>query len=319
MKWLLLSAAIAVTLGACTTNPNKIGATYVSPLKYANYDCQQLIAEQSNIERRVAALHAMLKKENSGDKWATGVGIVLFWPALFFLAGNNDVQEAEYAQLKGDYDAIQSALVQKKCSMPASATVGSPSNSTEQAASVAVAQPVSQLRAVNEKEKTDCEFIQSITKGAGGTGDVSTHLEKAMDRALNEAANSGANSYFVVDASTTASGATVILEALKCRLTSDETVKSAVTQVKLPAGKVIEQQAPPAKEIIEHETSPAEEVIAQDVPPPGLSEPELGDEYERMKSRKNPSRAYLDDPLDVPPLKDSPLRRGETVYIIRHG
>ena len=91
----------------------------MSPLKYSDYDCQQLIAEQSNIERRVTALHATLKKENSGDKWATGVGVVLFWPALFFLSGNNDLQEAEYAQLKGDYDAIQSALVQKKCSMPA--------------------------------------------------------------------------------------------------------------------------------------------------------------------------------------------------------
>ena len=114
MNRLLLSAAIAVTLGACTTNPDKIGATYVSPLKYENYDCQQLIAEQSNIERKVGELHGTLKKESSGDAWATGVGVVLFWPALFFLAGNNDVQEAEYAQLKGDYEAVQSTLIKKK-------------------------------------------------------------------------------------------------------------------------------------------------------------------------------------------------------------
>ena len=212
----LLAAAIAVTLAACTTNPDKIGAAYVSPLKYGDYDCQQLIAEQSNIERRVAELHGTLKKENSGDKWATGVGVVLFWPVLFFLAGNNDVQEAEYAQLKGDYDAVQSAIVKKKCSIPAPTVAQDPSDSTGQATIVAAAQPVTQLRAVNETKKTDCEFIKSITKGAGGSGDVSKHLETAMDKALTEAESAGADSYFIADVSTTSTGASVVLEALKC-------------------------------------------------------------------------------------------------------
>lgn len=213
MNRLLLSAAIAVTLGACTTNPDKIGATYVSPLKYENYDCQQLIAEQSNIERKVGELHGTLKKESSGDAWATGVGVVLFWPALFFLAGNNDVQEAEYAQLKGDYEAVQSTLIKKKCAIPAS-TLAEGTFATTPA--VADALPVSQLRAVDESGKNGCELIQTVTKGAGGPGDVSVHLEKAMNGALGQAANSGADSYFVVEANTTASGATVILEALKC-------------------------------------------------------------------------------------------------------
>ncbi len=126
----LLSAAIAVTLGACATNPDKIDAAYVSPRKYANYDCQQLITQQGNIERKVTALHGTLKKENSEDTWATGVGIVLFWPALFLLAGDNDEQEVEYAELKGNYDAIQSAMLQKKCEIPAPAIVEGPSSST---------------------------------------------------------------------------------------------------------------------------------------------------------------------------------------------
>ena len=81
---------------------------------------------------------------------------------------------------------------------------------------LADAQPVSQLIALDESDKKDCELIQTVTKGAGGAGDVSVHLERAMDGALSQVASSGADSYFVVEANTTASGATVILQALKC-------------------------------------------------------------------------------------------------------
>jgi hypothetical protein len=43
-----------------------------------------------------------------------GVGLILFWPALFALGGTKQ-QEAEYARLKGEYDAVQEAAVIKKC------------------------------------------------------------------------------------------------------------------------------------------------------------------------------------------------------------
>jgi hypothetical protein len=218
MKKLILSVAIAVILGACTTNPNKIGANYVSPQKYANYDCQQLALEASNIERKVNDLYGHLKKENSKDKWATGVGVVLFWPALFFLAGNENVNEVEYAQLKGEYEAIQSAQVQKKCTISTPATVESPTTSTVQAASVAVAEPESQLRAVTETEKADCQFVRSITRGTGGNNDASANTEKAMNSALSDAASLGADSYYVVNVETSATGASVVLEALNCNL-----------------------------------------------------------------------------------------------------
>jgi len=213
-----MTVAISLILGACVTNPNKIPAAYVSPQKYANYDCQQLAAEAANIERKVNDLYGHLKKENSKDKWATGVGVVLFWPALFFLAGNENVNEAEYAQLQGDYEAIQSAQVQKRCTMsaPAPAIVGTPSEPSKPTASATDGEPVPQLRVVSEEDKDDCKFIKSITKGAGGSGDVSIHLEKAMSKALNEAARAGADSYYIANVSTTSSGASVVLEALNC-------------------------------------------------------------------------------------------------------
>ena len=50
------------------------------------------------------------------DAVAMGVGMVLFWPALFFLAAGDDKQ-AELANLKGQYEALESAAIQKNCTI----------------------------------------------------------------------------------------------------------------------------------------------------------------------------------------------------------
>jgi len=51
----------------------------------------------------------------------------------------------------------------------------------------------------------------------GGGGDSSQYVEKAMDSALTQVANTGANTYFVVNLDITDSGASVVLEALRCK------------------------------------------------------------------------------------------------------
>jgi hypothetical protein len=75
----------------------------------------------------------------------------------------------------------------------------------------------SQLRAVDSKEKGECEFIKSITRSAGGTGNTSGYVKSATDSAMAEAANNGADSYYLVSADTTGSGASVVLEAFRCK------------------------------------------------------------------------------------------------------
>ena len=39
---------------------------------------------------------------------------ILFWPALFFLEGGDGPEAAEYAQLKGQYEALRTLAVQRK-------------------------------------------------------------------------------------------------------------------------------------------------------------------------------------------------------------
>ena len=80
-----------------------------------------------------------------------------------------------------------------------------------------IAPRLSRHRAVSEQDKDDCEFIAYITKNVGGVGDVSIFIKSARDSALTEAANYGADSYFIVNTESTAFGASIILEALKCK------------------------------------------------------------------------------------------------------
>lgn len=115
-KIIASAAAIALTLSGCATSSADIAATYTAPLQYQGYDCEQLNSEALRIHARVNQLAGRLDEAASNDKVLMGVGLVLFWPALFALGGTKQ-QEAEYARLKGEYDAIQQAMIAKKCEL----------------------------------------------------------------------------------------------------------------------------------------------------------------------------------------------------------
>ena len=74
-------------LTACATAGKDVASSYVSPMQYANYDCDQLRAESMRISGRVNQLTGRLDEAASNDKAIAGVGMILFWPALFALRG----------------------------------------------------------------------------------------------------------------------------------------------------------------------------------------------------------------------------------------
>ncbi len=45
---------------------------------------------------------------------ATAAAIIVFWPAAFFVSGD-DAQTAELARLKGEFTTIQQVSIQKNC------------------------------------------------------------------------------------------------------------------------------------------------------------------------------------------------------------
>ena len=111
----IVASCVALVLTACATNPDKIDAAYVSPLKYKDYDCDQIAMEMDYVGQRTTKLYTRLKKEANADSAQMGVGLILFWPALFFLEGGDGPEAAEYAQLKGEFEALRENSVQKKC------------------------------------------------------------------------------------------------------------------------------------------------------------------------------------------------------------
>ena len=108
---------IVLVLFGCASNPDKIDAAYVSPLIYKDYDCDQIAIEMDHVNNRTTDLYHRLKKERNADNWQMGIGLVLFWPALFFLEGGDGPEAAEYAHIKGEYEALRENSVTKKCNI----------------------------------------------------------------------------------------------------------------------------------------------------------------------------------------------------------
>jgi hypothetical protein len=103
-------------LAGCAKSADEIGASYISPLQYQHYSCNQLVAEAQRIHARAAALTGVQDKKADNDAIAAGVAVVLFWPALFLIDGDGQTG-AELARLKGETEAIHQAAIQKNCTI----------------------------------------------------------------------------------------------------------------------------------------------------------------------------------------------------------
>ncbi len=109
-----IAAATLIGCVGCASSSDKIGAQYISPLQYSNYDCGQLSMEAQRISARVAQVSGIQDQKATNDAIATGVALVVFWPAAF-LVGGNDHNSAELARLKGEFETIEQVSIQKKC------------------------------------------------------------------------------------------------------------------------------------------------------------------------------------------------------------
>ncbi|MEZ5814728.1 MAG: hypothetical protein R3E13_08460 [Alphaproteobacteria bacterium] len=114
MKKVTLLGILLLT--ACASHTHEIPAAYVSPLQYQDYSCKQLGAESQRVSSRAEQVAYEVNKNADGDSAAMAAGLILFWPALFFIDGDTP-QAQEYARLKGEYEALEKAGVQKSCGL----------------------------------------------------------------------------------------------------------------------------------------------------------------------------------------------------------
>lgn len=111
----VMAVMVALAVTGCATNSKDIASSYQSPLMYQGHDCTQIAAEAVRIQAKMRQIGGRLDEAASNDKILVA-GSLLLWPTLFFLGGTKQ-QESEYAAIKGQYDAVQQAAIDKKCGL----------------------------------------------------------------------------------------------------------------------------------------------------------------------------------------------------------
>lgn len=111
---MMVLASVSVIVSGCAKKADEIQPSYVSPVTYKSFSCRQIQEEGSRISARTGQLAGVQNKKATDDAVATGVALVLFWPAAFFIKGDKETA-SELARLKGEMDALEQASIQRKC------------------------------------------------------------------------------------------------------------------------------------------------------------------------------------------------------------
>ena len=107
---------LGAALGGCASSASDIASSYISPVAYQSYTCQQLALEAQAISTRAATLSGAQDSQRTKDGVATAAAIVIFWPAAFFVGGDKQTA-AELANMKGQMVAIEQASIAKRCNI----------------------------------------------------------------------------------------------------------------------------------------------------------------------------------------------------------
>ncbi|MDX2479062.1 MAG: hypothetical protein QNK24_01850, partial [Desulfuromusa sp.] len=114
LKKLVAFVVLVIFISGCTPGSKSIKSAYVSPVNYQHFTCDQLKQEIKRVERKTRLLASAQDSEATKDAVVMGIGLVVFWPSLFLLIGEE--HKGEISRLKGEYDALEFAEIDKECS-----------------------------------------------------------------------------------------------------------------------------------------------------------------------------------------------------------
>ena len=109
----ILTLSLPILFAGCADSSKNISASYVSPLKYRTYTCDQLTEEYARVLEESRSINKSQDDTASDDSVAMGVGLILFWPALFFIDSSD--QKEEVSRLKGEIKAVEKAAIRADC------------------------------------------------------------------------------------------------------------------------------------------------------------------------------------------------------------
>lgn len=106
--------ATALVVCGCASSADEIAPAYIPSNEYADYSCNELSEEYSMIRSQVARMSDAQDDQASQDAFVTATGVVLFWPALFFIEGDGRQTEL-LAQAKGREERLRAMLRERNC------------------------------------------------------------------------------------------------------------------------------------------------------------------------------------------------------------
>lgn len=116
MKRSLYVLSCFALISGCATRADNISASYVPTNIYNSQSCSQMKEEAVRLSYSAAAAVGRQNSAATRDTITTGVGLVLFWPALFLNNGDG-AKAAEVARLKGEMQALEQASARKGCNI----------------------------------------------------------------------------------------------------------------------------------------------------------------------------------------------------------
>ena len=117
MKKVIACVTSLAVLAGCAAKSDSVVAVYQSPSKYTALSCSEIASELDRVRTNVVQLAERQDNARVRDQVAMGVGLVLFWPALFVLAAGD--KEDELGLIKGEYEALQAASEKRNCAADA--------------------------------------------------------------------------------------------------------------------------------------------------------------------------------------------------------
>ncbi len=140
---IVLTAFVSANIAGCASKGSDVQAAYVPVSLYGNLTCEQIAQELYDVGYKAAELSGQLDNAAGKDAGLVAVGVILFWPALFFVGGDKN-KEAQLAQLKGTRDSLIKAGKQKGCKLDNLEKVMNQEMVDASQSAPATAQPVSQ-------------------------------------------------------------------------------------------------------------------------------------------------------------------------------
>ena len=110
MRWMVI--VFVFFLYACTSPSNR-HAFYTSPYKYRDANCDEIGVAGIELNRKLGLSSGEVKKDNLKDVALISVSLIV--PLALFAVGYNDVDNARYGMLRGEFEALKHASEEKGC------------------------------------------------------------------------------------------------------------------------------------------------------------------------------------------------------------